>query len=85
MVIDAETNEILARVGRPEESGAIRYTAKGVWTSAHDVESINWWTPASMSGAGGGESEAQDSAEGSSEGIATDDASTRTDAETEAE
>jgi len=46
VVIDAETNEILARVGRPEGSGAIRYTPKGVWTSAHDVESINWWTPA---------------------------------------
>ncbi|NQX94405.1 MAG: YncE family protein [Erythrobacter sp.] len=46
VVIDAETNEILARVGRPEGSGAIRYTSKGIWTSAHDVESINWWTPA---------------------------------------
>lgn len=46
VVIDAGTNAILARVGRPEGSGAIRYTPKGVWTSAHDVESINWWTPA---------------------------------------
>lgn len=46
VVIDAQTNEILARVGRPEGSGAIRYTPDGVWTSAHDVESINWWTPA---------------------------------------
>ncbi|MEM7687734.1 MAG: YncE family protein [Pseudomonadota bacterium] len=46
VVIDAQTNAILARVGRPEGSGAIRYTPKGVWTSAHDVESINWWTPA---------------------------------------
>ncbi len=46
VVIDAETTEILARVGRPEGSGAIRYTPKGIWTSAHDVESINWWTPA---------------------------------------
>ena len=48
VVIDAETNAILARVGRPEGSGAIRYTPKGVWTSAHDVESINWWTPATL-------------------------------------
>jgi len=46
VVIDAETQEILARVGRAEGSGAIRYTPKGVWTSAHDVYSINWWTPA---------------------------------------
>jgi len=45
VVIDATTTEILARVGRPEGSGAIRYSSKGVWTSAHDVESINWWTP----------------------------------------
>jgi len=44
VVIDAETGEILARVGRAEGSGAIRYTPDGVWTSAHDVYSINWWT-----------------------------------------
>ncbi|MEM1195235.1 MAG: YncE family protein [Pseudomonadota bacterium] len=45
VVIDAATTEILARVGRPEGSGAIRYSPDGIWTSAHDVESINWWTP----------------------------------------
>ncbi len=44
VVIDAATNAILARVGRPEGSGAIRYTPEGIWTSAHDVETINWWT-----------------------------------------
>lgn len=44
VVIDAASGEILARVGRPEGSGAVRYTPKGIWTSAHDVESINWWT-----------------------------------------
>ena len=48
VVIDAETTEILARVGRPEGSGAIRYSPQGIWTSAHDVESINWWTPATL-------------------------------------
>lgn len=46
VVIDAATGEILARVGRAEGSGAIRYTPQGVWTSAHDVYSLNWWTPA---------------------------------------
>lgn len=51
VVIDAQTTEIVARVGRPEGSGAIRYSAKGVWTSAHDVESINWWTPANAGAA----------------------------------
>ncbi|MEM6908756.1 MAG: YncE family protein [Pseudomonadota bacterium] len=44
VVLNAEDGEILARVGRPEGSGAIRYTPNGIWTSAHDVESINWWT-----------------------------------------
>jgi streptogramin lyase len=44
VVIDAATNAILARVGRAEGSGAIRYTPKGIWTSAHDVETINFWT-----------------------------------------
>ena len=51
VVIDVASTEILARVGRPEGSGAIRYSPKGIWTSAHDVESINWWTPATQ-GAG---------------------------------
>ncbi len=44
VVLDAETMDILARVGRAEGSGAIRYTPDGIWTSAHDVLSINWWT-----------------------------------------
>lgn len=47
VVLDAETMEIIARVGRAEGSGAIRYTPNGIWTSAHDVLSINWWTNAS--------------------------------------
>jgi streptogramin lyase len=44
VVIDAASGDILARVGRPEGSGAIRFTPDGIWTSAHDVETINWWT-----------------------------------------
>ncbi len=44
VVIDAASGDILARVGRAEGSGAIRYTPQGIWTSAHDVLSINWWT-----------------------------------------
>ncbi len=50
VVIDAQTLEILARVGRAEGSGAIRYTPAGIWTSAHDVLSVNWWTNAENSG-----------------------------------
>lgn len=59
VVIDAQTTEILARVGRPEGSGAIRYSPDGIWTSAHDVESINWWTRAKQ----GGETELEAQAE----------------------
>lgn len=44
VVIDARTRAILARVGRAEGSGALRYTPEGVWTSAHDVHSLTWWT-----------------------------------------
>lgn len=44
VVIDAATSEILDRVGRPEGSGALRYTPEGIWTSAHDVHSLTWWT-----------------------------------------
>jgi len=43
-VIDAKTLEIVARQGKASGSGAIRWTPKGVWTSAHDIEAISWWT-----------------------------------------
>ena len=45
VVIDAATSAILERVGRPEGSGAIRFTPEGVWTSAHDVHTLTWWAP----------------------------------------
>lgn len=44
VAIDAETLDILARPGAAAGSGAIRYTADGIWTSAHDVHSISWWS-----------------------------------------
>lgn len=50
VVINAQTTEVIARVGRPEGSGAIRYTPDGIWTSAHDVLSINWWTASPTAG-----------------------------------
>jgi len=46
-VIDAQSLEILARAGKPSGSGAIRYTRAGIWTSAHDVQTLSWWTNAS--------------------------------------
>lgn len=42
-VIDAQSLEILARLGKPAGSGALRWTPKGVWTSAHDVQTLTWW------------------------------------------
>lgn len=43
VVIDAASSEVLARVGRPEGSGALRFTPEGIWTSAHDAHSLTWW------------------------------------------
>ena len=46
VVIDAQTMEILSRAGATAGSGAIRYTPSGIWTSAHDVHTLSWWTGA---------------------------------------
>ncbi|OYU35393.1 YncE family protein [Novosphingobium sp. PASSN1] len=43
VMIDAQTNAILSRIGKPVGSGALRWTPKGVWTSAHDVHTLTWW------------------------------------------
>lgn len=43
-VIDAQSLEVVARLGKPVGSGALRYTPAGIWTSAHDVQTLSWWT-----------------------------------------
>jgi virginiamycin B lyase len=43
VVIDPANGAIRARLGKPSGSGAVRYTPAGVWTSAHDNETISWW------------------------------------------
>ncbi len=43
VVLDPRSLAILARVGKPVGSGALRYTPDGIWTSAHDVHSLSWW------------------------------------------
>ena len=43
VVIDPTSLAILARVGKAEGSGALRYTDAGIWTSAHDVHTLTWW------------------------------------------
>ncbi|WP_425304576.1 YncE family protein [Sandarakinorhabdus limnophila] len=50
VVIDATTLAIRARLGAVTGSGAVRYTPRGVWTSAHDRQSLSWWPdPARLS------------------------------------
>ena len=43
-VIDPQTLEVVARAGKASGSGALRYTPAGVWTSAHDLQTLSWWT-----------------------------------------
>lgn len=47
-VIDPQSLEILARAGKPVGSGALRYTPAGIWTSAHDVHTLSWWSEAAQ-------------------------------------
>ncbi len=43
VVIDPVTLEILGRYGKAVGSGALRYAETGLWTSAHDVQTLSWW------------------------------------------
>jgi len=43
VVVDPASLAIVARVGEPTGSGALRYTAAGVWTTAHDKHILSWW------------------------------------------
>ncbi|QDH34312.1 YncE family protein [Porphyrobacter sp. YT40] len=46
VVIDPASLKLRARMGPAVGSGALRWTPKGVWTSAHDNETLSWWSPA---------------------------------------
>lgn len=43
-VIDPTSLTVRARVGKPSGSGALRYTPAGVWTTAHDLHTLSWWS-----------------------------------------
>jgi virginiamycin B lyase len=43
VVIDPDTLNVVARLGKAEGSGALRFTTAGIWTSAHDVHTLTWW------------------------------------------
>lgn len=44
VVIDPASLAIRARMGDAVGSGALRWTPKGVWTSAHDNQTLSWWS-----------------------------------------
>jgi DNA-binding beta-propeller fold protein YncE len=44
VAIDPATLKIRARLGAAVGSGALRWTSKGVWTSAHDNQTLSWWS-----------------------------------------
>lgn len=44
VVIDPGAMRVEARLGPPSGSGAVRYARGGVWTSAHDKETLSWWS-----------------------------------------
>ena len=45
-IIDPRSLAIVAREGKPAGSGALRYAGSGLWTSAHDVHTLTWWSVA---------------------------------------
>ena len=52
VVVAPDSLAILARVGKAEGSGALRHTPAGVWTSAHDVQTLTFWPDRALIGNG---------------------------------
>lgn len=46
--IDPLSMTVTGRYGKAAGSGALRYTPKGVWTSAHDVHTLSFWPMKSL-------------------------------------
>lgn len=42
--IDPASLTVLGRLGKASGSGALRYAGTGLWTSAHDVHTLSWWS-----------------------------------------
>ncbi|MBO9604137.1 MAG: YncE family protein [Novosphingobium sp.] len=49
-VIDAQSAAVVARMGKASGSGALRWTPAGVWTTAHDIHTLSWWSVAPKAG-----------------------------------
>lgn len=43
-MIDPKTLAIVGRLGPAAGSGALRFAGQGVWTTAHDVHTLTWWS-----------------------------------------
>jgi hypothetical protein len=43
-MIDPRTLAIVGRLGPAAGSGALRFAGPGVWTTAHDVHTLTWWS-----------------------------------------
>lgn len=43
VAIDPKAMTVVARLGKAEGSGALRFANGGLWTSAHDVHTLTWW------------------------------------------
>jgi virginiamycin B lyase len=46
VMIDPGSLGIVARAGAASGSGALRYARGGLWTTAHDVHTLSWWSVA---------------------------------------
>lgn len=44
VTIDPVSLAIRGRLGKPSGSGALRFAGSGLWTSAHDVHTLSWWS-----------------------------------------
>ena len=43
-MIDPKSLAIVGRLGPATGSGALRFAGAGVWTTAHDVHTLSWWS-----------------------------------------
>ena len=45
-MIDPKSLAIVARLGKPSGSGALRFAGSGLWVTAHDIHTLSWWSMA---------------------------------------
>lgn len=48
VAIDPKAKTVEQRFGKAAGSGALRYTPKGLWTTAHDEHTLSWWPKAEL-------------------------------------